>query len=151
MSDENRTPGTGGDDEPADLDEARQARALAEALEGQDEPSRPRDEALGTAALVAGTRAPVLTETAKARLGDELFGAVRRRTPMRWPLAAAAAVLVAASSTLVAVGYRSVARARAEERDRTHEAAEALVAALLDGRGPADRADAIAREAEGAP
>ena len=135
----------------ADLEEARQARALAEALEGKDDPARPLDDLLSAAASVAAGREPGLDPAAQERIAAELFGAQRRQAPARWPLAAAAALLVAVSSTVVVLEHGSADRARAAERAHTHQAAEALVAALLGGQGPADRAEAIARDAEGMP
>jgi hypothetical protein len=127
----------------ADLEEARQARALAEALDGRGEARGAEDE-LAFAARIAAGREPELSESARQRIGDELFGAARQRRPARWPLALAASLLVAVSVSLVARDQLALREARRAEASQTHAAAEALVGALLPGDA-ASRAEAIAR------
>jgi hypothetical protein len=131
--------------DPADLDEARQARALAEALEGRGDGGG--GELLDLAARIASAREPELSAAAKARIEGELFGEERRERPSaRWPLALAATLLVGASVALLATQRLSFLQTRRDAREQTHVAAEALVAVLLPG-DPASRAQAIAEGA----
>jgi hypothetical protein len=133
-------------DVPDELAEAREARALADALEGRADSPVPKD-ALEIAAKIAAARAPELDATARDRLADDLFGALPAiRRPARWPLALAATVLVAVSAALVARDRLALQQVRRDEQAQAHAAAEALVAALLPG-DPAERAQAIAEGA----
>jgi hypothetical protein len=132
-------------EQPADLEEARQARALAEALEGKGDGGD--DDLLGVASAIASAREPQLPPAAKARLAGEIFGeAPRQRFAARWPLALAATLLVGVSVALVANQRLALVQLRRSEQEQTHAAAEALVAALLPG-DPAARAQAIAEGA----
>ena len=129
---------------PADLEEARQARALAEALEGQGDGG---GDLLDVVSSIAAAREPALPPAAKARLADEIFGAApAQRRSARWPLALAASLLVGLSVALLANQRLALVQLRRSEQEQTHAAAEALVGALLPG-DPAARAQAIAEGA----
>lgn len=146
--------------EPLDLGELRAARALAEALERRSAAREHGEEpALQAAALVASARAPALSEEARARIAEEIFG---RRAPARrrwgWGLGVAAALAVAVFGTANLFLVRAPARTSAamlrqgddsaQARALMREEARGLVASLLaQGATPAERARDIAEAA----
>jgi hypothetical protein len=131
-------------EEPADLEEARQARELAEALDGKGEGG---GELVGAVSAIAAAREPELSAAAKARLADDIFGeAPRQHWAARWSFALAATVLIGVSVALLANQRLALVQLRRSEQEQSHAAAEALVAALLPG-DPAARAQAIAEGA----
>ncbi|MBI5544504.1 MAG: hypothetical protein HY901_11480 [Deltaproteobacteria bacterium] len=154
MTDDKSTP----EPEAADLEEARQARALAEAMEGSGADAPP-DQELLVAAQISAVREPgQLSDAARDRIGDELFGVsgarARVRLP-RWPIAAAAGLVLAGGlAAIVAVELPRLGDGR--ERVAFHRQAELLVAELMPRPTAAERAQAIADAAaarlrEGAP
>lgn len=156
VSDDSRHDGK--DEAPAELAEAKAARELAEAMEGKSG-ARPDEEALAAAVAASAARKLELTDDAKARIADDLFGpAVAQTKPSHWRgLAIAASVLVVAGG-LFTVGGGAMMAKRApeaaapvtvdspESRD-FHRKAEVLIAEMMPQPTAAERAQAIAERA----
>lgn len=133
------------DEAPVELEEARRARELAEAMDGRGDAA---PEELADAARIAAARAPELSGRARDRIAGELFAPAATRRRQRWPWAVAAAAAIAVGALAVLQG-RLPTRVEPRERSPFHDQAQVLVADLMPQPTPALRARAIGRAAAG--